>query len=419
MTATAPSAGWLAKSAALIAVLTVAAGLRFAYGLARPPQARGAALYDPDGYVELAHSVARHGGLYEEGRPSAHREPAYPVFLGAWFRIVGSSYGSFLFSNVLLGCVGLAWVSVVGAKLFDRTIGLEAAALAAAYPPFIFYAAQPMRETAMLATSGLALWAVIEADQRRSYWASAGAGASCALACLTNTTFLPFSLLVPAGLLVWRADGADYRRSMRCTLAFLGLFASLYSLWPLRNYRAFGEWVAGSTAGAGSTFYLYLNIPEEFGGTPKQQEMMDRDPVHARCAARPTQLQRERCFWRAGIDWVRAHPVEYARLVAWRFLDSWRLAPRPRAYAHSYGLVKWISYLTDGWIIPIGLLGMAWTFLRSRQTRWAVLFVLSVNTAYALVFTMIRYRFSLMPWIILFAVAAIERMRRGPEPTRA
>ena len=395
-------------------LLLFGALLRLGYGWSHPPQVKGEPLSDPDGYIGLACSVADSWTLYEDGRASAHREPAYPVFLGLIFKVFGKCYGALLTSNALFGVLALYWLYRVGERLFGESAALLATAIGVLYPPFIFYAAQPFRETAMLAVSGLAVWSVLEARRRAAegsgragLLAYAGAGAVHALAGLTNTTFLPFALLVPV---VTVALERGRRTAIACAGCYLVVFLLIYSVWPLRNHRTFQTWILGSTAGAGSTFYMYLGIPQETGGTPEQEAMTAQDPVLREGGRISGVIRREGFFWKAGLRWVCRHPGRYARLVAWRFfVDTWRLMPRARAYAHSYVLLKWVSLLTDGWIIPLGLLGMLWVRCRPFESLWVYLLVFSVEFTYALVFTMLRYRISLMPWIILFAAAMLRR----------
>lgn len=393
----------------LWAVLALALALRLGYGLARPPQAEG--LADPDGYVSLAASVADSWSYAEDGQPSAHREPAYSIALGLLFKLLDKRYGVLLLFNALLGTAATWLLHRIGMRLFGPTVALAGAALAAVYPPFIFYAAQPMRESLLLAVSALSVWAVLKAHERRSRASAAAAGAAGALAGLSNTTFLPFAgLFAPAGLawLGWRADG---RRSLACVTVYMLVFSALYAVWPLRNYAQFHTLVLGSTAGAGGTFYTYLLVPQALGGTPEQEIILAADPTTV-AGGGLGPIEKERYFWRAGLARVRDKPWRYARLVAWRFLvDTWRILPRSRAYAHSYRLLWWTSLLTDGWLIPLGLLGLLRVRGRPPETLWLYLFVFSTALTYSLVLTMQRYRLSLMPWMILFAAAGLARLR--------
>lgn len=412
----------MSRRALLVAALALAAfSARAGYGLWKASASGGNIRYDagarpaafwdqadPDHYVRLALTYADTGTLAEDGRPTAHREPVYPVLLGWVFKLFGRSYLALLAANCLLGTLSVLALGWCGRRLFGERVGFAAAALAAVYPPFVYYAAQPLRETAMVLAGTLAVASLLWAADRRPA-ASAAAGAVNALAGLTNTTFLPFGLLcapLAAAFLRRRAPGA----AALGLAAYFAVFLPLYAAWPVRNYLSFGRWILGSTAGGGGTFYVYLIVPQEAGGTPEQGEIMSRDPV-LRASVTLDAAARERYFWKAGLERVRRAPGAFLRLVAWRFFwDQWRFYPRPRPYEHSYGLLKAVGLLTDGWIIPLALMGLLWARLRPPECLWIYLFLGSVNLVYSLVLTMLRYRLSLMPWVILLASVALCRL---------
>jgi hypothetical protein len=190
----------------------------------------------------------------------------------------------------------------------------------------------------------------------------------------------------------------------------MAAFVLLYASWPLRNHAVFNRWILGSTTAAGDHFYMFMVVPEQIGGTTEHYEILAKDPVWQEGYALPP-ADRENFFWKTGLKKIRRDPAVYARLVAWRFFrDEWRFAPRPREYGHSYRLIWWVSVLTDGWIIPLGFLGIALSRLRSLESGFALVFIFSTSFVYSLVLTMLRYRLVLMPWMILFAAYALNRL---------
>ena len=68
-----------------------------------------------------------------------------------------------------------------------------------------------------------------------------------------------------------------------------------------------------------------------------------------------------------------------------------------------------MSLLSDGWIIPLGFLGLLLSRLRRVEAVVAAAFIASLSFTYALVLTMLRYRLALMPWLIVFAAYALVR----------
>ncbi|MDD5657489.1 MAG: hypothetical protein PHF00_09585, partial [Elusimicrobia bacterium] len=116
------------------ALLAAGLALRLGYGLARPP-----AVFDIDGYAGLAESFARGWSLQDaQGRPSALREPAYPLLLGSLFKIFGRSYAAALGANCTLGVLTLWLLFALGRGLYGGRVARLALAIGAFYPPFIY-----------------------------------------------------------------------------------------------------------------------------------------------------------------------------------------------------------------------------------------------------------------------------------------
>lgn len=386
-------------------LLTAGVAARLFYGWLFPPPPAIGKLPDADRYVPLAIAVADHNALLdEEGKPTAMREPFYPILLGTFFKVFGKHYFVLLMLNCLLGAGALWIMFVLGRDLFSERVGLTALAIGAFYPPFIFYSAQPLRESLMVFLSAFTVYALIKCARSGRRWAAAS-GAAAACAALTTTTTVPFGLAAP--LVFWPALKERGRAWPRARLHWLA-FIAIYALWPARNYHHFKTWVLGSTTATGNHFYMFQIVPQEVGGTPRHYEILDNDPVWKEGYALEP-VKREQFFWKAGLKKAAEDPLRYARLVAWRLLwDQWRVAPRPRSYAHSYDALRLLGFLTDGWILPLGFIGFLLARLRRPEFGWIYLYIASVAGVYALVLTMIRYRLPMMPWFILFSSFAIH-----------
>ena len=181
------------RHAWVAALLAAGLTVRLSYGLMRPPQGPGQALADPDGYVGLASSFARSWTLsVSSGRPSAMREPVYPIALGLAFKALGHNYGAMLALHGLLSILSLGLMFVLGRRFFGEAVAFASLTVGAFYPPFIFYFSQALRETTMVSLGLLSLWSVIKLNDDGKARDFAAAGICSALAGLTNTVFLPF-----------------------------------------------------------------------------------------------------------------------------------------------------------------------------------------------------------------------------------
>lgn len=395
----------------LCAALALAAILPLAYSWRFPTRYASIVegIPNPDDYVRLGCSLADHGTLSEaDGQPSASREPGYPLVLGTVFRVFGKSYGNVVLLNAAMAALAVWLLFLTGRRIFGARVALAAAVIASLYPPFIYYAAQPRRETMMVLLSVFCLRELFEAAQTASPRRAAAAGAAGAAAALTNTAFLLFGLAAAPFWLVWRLRGRP-AAALRQAVVYLGFLALLYAAWPLRNYRAFGSWILGSTAAGGTLFYANQVLPPGAGGTPEETRVLSADPVYLRGSSIEDRRLADRFFWKAGLERAKAEPGRFLGATARRFVDQWRLAPHPARYEHSNVLLKWVSLLSDGWIIPLGLVGMVLSRLRPAEAGGALLFIVSFNLPFALIFSMLRYRLPVMPWVILFAALALSR----------
>ena len=402
------------RAAWVAVLLTLAAAARIGYAVAFPPGGRGAPMPDLDGYVGLGASVASHASLLDaEGRPTAHREPAYPILLGAAFKAFGVGLPAVVLVNILLNLAALLVMMRLGDELFGPDVGLAALAVGAFYPGFIFYTAQPLRESALTLASTACVALLLRAGRlgRPGPWAAAGAAAACAA--LLNTIYLPFGLIAaPLGALI-QGRRAPWKAVMAAA-AFLAAFSACYAPWPARNFARFDRFILGSTAAAGGTFYTYLVVPQEIGGLPEQIRIAESDPVIQKAAGMEV-ADREAYFWRAGLEKVGREPLRFVRLAAWRFfIDIWRILPRdrPGAQSHKRRLLVAASLLSDGWLIPAAAAGVVLAGASAPGVFWGYALVASVNAVYSIVLTSIRYRIASMPWVILLAAYALVRLWR-------
>jgi hypothetical protein len=400
------------KNRILAIVLGIAFVARLGYGLVAPAKETNGRVKDIDHYTHLAQSMAEHGQYSDlDGKPSAEREPMYPLVLAILFKLCGQGYYPFLVAQALLSTGTLWLLFILAQETLGTHIGLGAAAIGAMYPQFVYYTALSARETWTTFIDLLSIWLVLRALATLHPRDFAGAGICAAIAALSATTFLPFALLV-VPLLILVLMGRPRRGAFGCAGMYLAALVALYSFWPLRNYAVLHRWVLGSTSASGNHFYLFMVVPQELGGTLEEYRMIEKDATWQKGYSLPS-ADRENFFWKAGLEKIRQNPSAYIRLVAWRFfIDQWRFAPRPRDYGHSYRFIWWISILSDGWILPLGFLGLGLSRLRPLVARLGLAFILSTALTYSLVLTMIRYRLVLMPWMILYAVYGCAQINK-------
>jgi hypothetical protein len=280
-------------------------GLSFSRDMAAAKQgrAREGALYE--GWVE---NPGYAFGLAPVEEPSAVMEPGYPLLLALAFLVYGKTAGA-------VWTVNLGF-SLLGAFAMRRLLSRRSpeAAMAGAlfwalYPPYVFFSAYAMTETAHAALLVLSCAMIFEGRESRGK--SLSAGLCTGIFFLVRATGLV--LLLPAalylGLRRWR------------NLLAMGLgFLLAVSPWVGRNWLELGEPVLMPTKGALNMWMR--NHPEVLAeeGIAVPADIPVNRPellVYPSFEEFPGEVQRSRELSRSALEFMAANP----RLVLWLSLQ--------------------------------------------------------------------------------------------------
>lgn len=395
-----------------LAALVVGLSLRFGYSL-HAFRAR----YLPtscDGYETIALSLLDRGEFaLEPGRPTALREPSYPLYLAGVYAVFGRRPGVVIFLNCLLSAATGLLLWRAGRRLFGEGAALAALWTFMLHPQSIYYCGYFFRETWLCFWSAVLLWSSL--DWRAATEEPSGArgaligGVAAAAFGMANSAVLPACALAGVGL--WLA-APPRARVRRAALYFFPLVLAFVA-WTARNYEVTGRLVAGSTHG-GEEFFQALVVPPDDLGTARQTEILARTPAFTSSAGLP-EAERNAVLTRAAFSWIAVHPATFASRAAAGVVKFWRPWPYPRAYQYSYRLLVAASLLSDAWIIPLGFVGL-WLFrARWRQAPALPAAIFALTAVYGAVHAVLRYRLPLMGGMILLACAAAEQLRATRE----
>lgn len=377
---------------------------------------------EPD-YHRIAAGIATGKGFVStEGEPTARRPPLYPMLLGGLYAVTGPDPDVGRALSVALGAVIVALVYALGSKLFSKTVGLLAAALAAANPSLIYLSALIMTENlyVVLLLALLLLLAEEYRSERASVSRWTAAGLLAGLSYLARPTSLLFVLVVAATPFLFRR-GAFATRVAR-SAAFL-IFAALVVLpWGARNHARLGAWVFSTTHG-GITFYesnnrLAYDVPAFHGTVVGSRQHL---PGWGSLAPLP-EIEFDRAAWKMGKDFVRENANLLPRMAAWRFQRFWRLRSDLNLSAAAGLLLGGkggaparllsgidIGLVYSAIVIPLFILGLV---LTARRWRSLLLLyaVVAVHTLLALVFQgSLRARMPIEPAMAIFASAGLAQ----------
>ncbi|HOK79341.1 MAG TPA: glycosyltransferase family 39 protein [bacterium] len=333
---------------------------------------------------------------FVDGKPFySWRAPGFPFFLAAIYKIFGHSF--------LAAKIGLAFVSSLTAIflflltgfLVNNKAAIVCATIYAVYPVAIFWTGYLAPETLtaffVVVLTFLSVLAV-RTDKLLIYFVS-----GITFGCLFLTRPLAI-VLFPVILIYFFIHKKNFLKKV---LFFCS--GSLIILpWVVRNYLIHHTLVLGSTEG-GVVFYIannerVLGEPSGFYHAENIEEFRGLSEVEI-----------DRKFYRMGFDFVKKNPVLYFNLVIDRFIRFWRFFPHTisgpgEPYSKKHVM---ISFFIESPLIILGWIGFFLSFRQWRKFFILQGFVVTFSTFTILIRAAIRYRFPVMPLMLVFCIYAL------------
>jgi 4-amino-4-deoxy-L-arabinose transferase-like glycosyltransferase len=364
------------------------------------------------------------------GEPTAHWSYLYTLYLVAIYKVFGFiPLIARLIQALIVGVLQPLLTWRIGSRLFNRTVGLIAAALSAVYIYFFYYAGALITESFYIVCI---LWTfdsafrlvgynrVPQAGKQRQKW---GAWLEFGLAIGMTVLLRQLFLLFLPFLFVWiwwnsRDEEKELprKRSLHWP-AVKGLFIATLVLFmmilpfTIRNYRAFGTFELLNT-NAGFAFY-WGNHP--IHGThfipllPNYRDLIPPSLLPLNEAMLDKALLGE------GIKIVINDPIRFVLLSFSRVEEFIKFWPSPDS-----GLISNVSRVGSfGILLPFMLYGLWISFSKMRKPDHPgqpadllliYLFIVIYTLIHLLSWTLIRYRLPIDAFLILFAALAFEKL---------
>lgn len=353
---------------------------------------------DMASYDLWAQSVLDQGHLPQ----SAYRPPIYPYFVAMVYRLAGYHPQAVYYIQVVLNLGIITLIARLGREIFGERHGrLAALVYAIMITPYILSSGlltEIIFTGLLLAGIHLTILAV-----KGGWLPAAIAGLCFGLASLTRSIALPAPILMGAVII-----GATRDRRRVITVATMVLVMILtIAPWTVRNYRVLGAFVPIDTI---SGLNLYLgNNPRSDGGYTD----LTGDPL---AVPDPTESEAE---WdsklkAAAIGHILKHPLRFANHAWQRFLLFWSLPLDWVSTLHAprYPWI-WFPLSVESFLVITGLLGTLYSWWRFWRTMTLPQWLLAVPILYfsislSVFYIQARYRFPVMPLVILFGVKGIK-----------
>lgn len=400
---------------ALAAIAGLALALRFVYLV----QIHGTlpvqiVIGDARQYDAWAQEIVRGPWL---GRAIFYQTPLYPYLLATVFSVAGHHLFLIRIVQSVGGSMACVLLAVAGRRFFSAGAGVAAGVLLAVYPPAIFFDGLVQKASLDLCLMAAVLVLLGEYSSRRRWGWIGAAGIAVGLLML-NRENARVAVPIVAIWLVWLSSG-----SRRTWLASIAAFAAGVALVTVpvtvRNHHVGGEFLI-STSQLGPNLYIgnrsgasggYEPLVAGHGDASFEQD--DATRLADAAAGRQLSPSDVSSYWaeRTLAD-IRRDPGAWLRLLGKKTLltISAREASDTESlelYADYSSLLRALSWLTFGVMLTLGGFG-AWT-TRARWRTLAILYALGVGfvASIALFYVFARYRYPLVPLVLLFAGAGI------------
>ena len=417
-------------------ILAAVAAFAFAIRLLYLWQIREAPFFtllmgDSKGYDEWARRIAAGDWI---GTEVFYQAPLYPYFMGLIYTVAGHDVLAVRICQAVLGSMSCALIAHAAWRLFSKRAGIIAGLLLALYPPAIFFDGL-LQKTALDAfLTSLAIWIISGLIKSpSSSWRSwVGLGATMGALSLTREN----ALILIGVIVVWcvlgsgRPEGSPVPEHigrerpsgrpspMVAAAAFVIGVALLLLPVAIRNHAVGGGFYL-TTSQFGPNLYLGNNARTDgsagslIGGRGSSEyERQDAIDLAERATGRRLTPGEVSSYWtNQTLAFIRSQPTAWLKLIARKVVLLWNSTEAfdtesQESYAEWSPLLGVGAYIGNfGLLVPLAAFGVCVTW-SDRRRLW-IFYALGLTYAASVVlfFIYARYRFPLVPFLVLFTSA--------------
>lgn len=394
---------------------------------------------DSRGYDEWARRIA--GGDWL-GHDVFYQAPLYPYLLGLIYAVGGRHLLVVRVVQALIGSASCALLALAAARLFSRRAGIAAGLMLALYAPAIFFDGLLQKSVLDVFFVCLALWLLSRTEETvetakaaekraehnisqrslrsRRFLLYVALGLTLGGLALTRENALVFILVILAWIVGKELGTGDWGRAVRSAALFVvGLAIVLVPVAARNTYVGGGFFV--TTSQFGPNFYIGNNPGADgtyqslrFGRGAPEYERQDATELAERAAGRRLTPAEVSSYWTdKALTFITSRPGAWLTLMGRKVALLWNateMVDTESQEAHA----EWSWPLRLGGVVghfgvlvPLALFGaiVAWP----RRPRLYVFYGMTLAYAASVVvfYVFARYRYPLVPLLILFAAAGL------------
>ena len=387
---------------------------------------------DSRGYDEWARRIA--GGDWI-GHDVFYQAPLYPYFLGAIYAVAGRHLLLVRIVQIAIGSVSCVLLALAARQLFSRTAGIAAGLILALYAPAIFFDGLLQKSVLDVFFVCLALWLIarittqsftLRSSRSLRFSSWAGLGLSMGGLALTRENALVFIVVIAVwGLIVSRP---------RSIAAFvLGVAVVLVPVAARNAFVGGGFYV--TTSQLGPNFYIGNNPTADgtyaslrYGRGAPEYERQDATELAELALGRRLSPADVSSYWTdRALQFITSQPGAWLELLGRKFALVWNRAEmvdtEDQATHAEWSLpLRILGPIGHfGVLVPLAVFGIIVTW-PDRSRLWVLYLMLVAYAASVVLFYVFaRYRYPLVPLLVLFAAAGAAEIQAWfrfarPEP---
>jgi tetratricopeptide (TPR) repeat protein len=364
-------------------------------------------LGDANGYDQWAQRLAAGDWI---GSDVFYQAPLYPYFLGVVYALFGRDLLIVRIIQALIGSASCVLLGMAAARLFSKRVGLVAGLALALWAPAIFFDSLLQKSVLDMFFVCVALWLISGIRDQGSgirNWVPITLGSSMAALSLTRENGL--LLVGVVGIWLWFSD-------RRRVLHFVAGLAIVFAPVVVRNYSVDGGFYL-TTSQFGSNFYIGNNPSADgtyasirFGRGAPEFERLDAKEVAEESVGRALSPSEVSSFWTGrAFGYITSQPLSWLKLTGRKVLLLFNRAEMldteaQESYAEFSTPLKILGWAAHfGILVPLAVIGMFASWPERRRLGIIHALTLAYAISVVIFFVMARYRYPLVPFLMIFA----------------
>ncbi len=365
-------------------------------------------LGDAAAYHQWALQIAS-GDWLGRGVGVFYQAPLYPYFLGVIYKAFGDNAAMLRFIQAIIGAGSCMLLAAAGMALFGE-YGAIAGVLLAVYPPAIFL--DGLLDKSVLVTF-LTIVLLYVLSVRHLRFRELLAGIVLGLLSLAREN----ALLLGVPVLLWFAVGERLR--WQAAAGFIGGCALVLLPAGVRN-QAFGGEFHLTTSQFGPNFYIgnhagargfYEPLVPGHGSAADERD--DAARLAAEASGRALGPSEVSAFWtRRAIEFIRVQPGAWIGQLGRKLALTFNAVEisdteSQDVYAEWSSVLRALAPFGFGVVLCLGAFGVCMTVDAWRRLWFLYAIALTYTLSIVVFYVFARYRFPLVPVLLLFAAGGI------------